>query len=809
MNPMIKDDFTLPTVALRGLVVFPDMTLHFDVGRKASISAVKNAMVTKKNIFLVTQTDMSEEVAAEDGLFGTGVVCAIKQLVRLPSGDYFRVVVEGKYRAKLLEVCEKKPHFVARIRALTDKDSQTITEAEREAMLRYTKSLFEEYAMLNKKLAPDIAVGIAGRQAAGELADYIAGNIPLEFMDKQQILEELNVMKRLEKLCVVLMREIEMLDTIDDIDARVQDQIDENQREYYLREQMKAISQELGDGESSLGEAQKYQAQILQLHLEKDVEEKLLQECDRMARMQPASPESTVLRTYLDTVLALPWGKYTKDNLRLSNARKILDADHFGLNEVKERILELLAVRKLSPDIKGQILCLAGPPGVGKTSIARSLARAMNRKYERISLGGVNDESEIRGHRKTYIGAMPGSLTTALTRAGSANPLILLDEIDKLSRDYKGDPASALLEALDPEQNNAFRDHYIEVPFDLSKVLFVTTANDVSSIPAPLLDRMEVIELFSYTSEEKFQIAKKHLVRKQLHENGLKSTQLRITDDALRLMIDGYTREAGVRKLERTIAKVMRKAAMKIADGYTKKITIRPADLDEMLGARKYKPEVLAEKDAVGSVNGLAWTSVGGTLLKVEAVAMDGTGKLELTGSLGDVMKESAKAACSYIRCHAPAWNIDPDFYKNKDIHIHFPEGAVPKDGPSAGVTVTTAVASALSGSPVRADVAMTGEVTLTGQVLPIGGLREKTMAAYKSGIRTVLIPKENVPDLREIDPTVANALEFVAVSDVADLLSRVLLPIAEKEPSRNHVKKEMPILQPTSATTQDFWRQS
>lgn len=805
MNPLIKDDFILPTVALRGLVVFPDMTLHFDIGRKKSISAVKNAMLNKQDLFLIAQIDMAEEVLGRQSLFDIGVVCEIKQLVRLPSGEYYRVVVEGKYRARLVDLVEEKPHFVSSVRALATKESRTASITDVDAMMRYAKSLFETYASMQQKIAPDIVLGVHSLHSAGKLADYIAGNLPLEYTSKQFILEELSAMKRLEKLCVVLAREIELLDAMETIEDRVQAQMDDNQREYYLREQLKAIAEELGEGESSLSEAAKYRERILALQLEKESEEKLLQECDRMAHMQPTSPESAVSRSYLDAVLALPWQKFSKENLNLETARKILDKDHFGLEEVKDRILELLAVRKLSPDVKGQIICLAGPPGVGKTSIAKSLAKAMNREYTRISLGGVHDEAEIRGHRKTYIGSMPGSIITAITRAGTMNPLVLLDEIDKLASDYKGDPASALLEALDPEQNNTFRDHYIEIPFDLSKVLFVTTANDISTIPAQLLDRMEIIELYSYTAEEKFQIAKKHLVKKQLAENGLKSSQLRITDDALRLLIDGYTREAGVRKLDRVIAKVMRKQAVKIADGYDKKITVRASDLEELLGTRKYKPAALASDAQVGVVNGLAWTSVGGELLTVEAVVMDGTGKLELTGSLGDVMKESAKAACSFIRANAQMLGVDGQFYKEKDIHIHFPEGAVPKDGPSAGVTVTTALVSALTNRPVRNDVAMTGEVTLTGKVLPIGGLREKSMAAYKAGLSTVFIPSENVPDLQKIDSAVAERINFVSVKTVSEILNAVLLPCATTFAPEKTVKKGMlPIKnQPTVRETE------
>lgn len=775
MSPTIKENLFLPTVALRGLVVFPEMTLHFDIGRKQSVSAVKSAMLNRQNLFLITQTDMAETVEGREGLFDMGVVCEIKQLVRLPAGSCYRVVVEGKYRARLMNLQQTKPHFISEIKPLTVKDISVFSSLDTEALVRYAKLLFEEYVSLNQKLSEDIALGMEAQKSVGGLTDYLAGNLPLEFIDKQFILDELHVTKRMEKLCAVLAREVELLDAMETVEDRVQQQMDENQREYYLREQMKAIAEELGDGESAAGEAEKYRTRILNLHLEKESEEKLLQECARLAHMQPSSPESAVSRSYLDAVLALPWGKQTTDNLRLDHAQRILDKEHFGLQKVKERIVELLAVRKLSPEIKGQIICLAGPPGVGKTSIAKSLAQAMHRKYTRISLGGVHDEAEIRGHRKTYIGSMPGNIITAVTRTGVCNPLILLDEIDKLGSDYKGDPSSALLEALDPEQNNTFRDHYIEIPFDLSTVLFVTTANDVSQIPAPLLDRMEVIELYSYTAEEKFQIAKKHLIKKQMRENGIQPAQLRITDSAVRMMIEGYTKEAGVRKLERTVAKVMRKAAVRIANGETEKITVHPTDLETILGPRKYKPTALSAHGEIGVVNGLAWTSVGGELLKVEVAVMEGTGKLELTGSLGDVMKESAKAACSYIRANAALLGIDADFYKTKDLHIHFPEGAVPKDGPSAGVTVTTALVSALSGCPVRADIAMTGEVTLLGHVLPIGGLREKSMAAYKAGIRTVLIPEENVSDLAEIDPIVAEAIEFLPVTEVSQVLAEAI----------------------------------
>lgn len=644
-----------------------------------------------------------------------------------------------------------------------------------EALVRYAKGLFNEYSIIAQKLPNDINMGVAKLSEPGALADYIVGNIPLDYPQKQEVLSEIDSLKRIQKLVDILGKEVKLLQLEEDINDRVQSQIDENQKEYYLHEQLKAINAELGEGDNPASEADGYREKILKLHLDADSEKKLLNECDRLKYVQPSSPESAVSRNYLDKILELPWHIYSKENLNIDNARRILDRDHYGLKDVKERILEFIAVRKLSPNIKGQIICLVGPPGVGKTSVAKSLAKALNRKYERISLGGVHDEAEIRGHRKTYIGAMPGSIIEAVIRTKTSNPLILLDEIDKLASDYKGDPSSALLEALDPEQNNTFRDHYIEIPFDLSKVLFVTTANDKNEIPAPLLDRMEVIELFSYTHEEKFNIAKKHLIPKQLKENGIKASQLHFTDNAIHSIIDGYTREAGVRTLERTFAKVMRKAAVKITEGYTGKISVKPTGLEAYLGPKKYKPESQGHKDEVGVVNGLAWTSVGGEMLKVEAVKMPGTGKLELTGSLGDVMKESARTAYSYIRSISEALPLDMDFYKNTDIHIHFPEGAVPKDGPSAGIAITTAVVSALTGIPVRADIAMTGEVTLTGNVLPIGGLKEKTMAAYRNGIKTVLIPEENVSDLKEIDDAVKENVDFISVSKADEVLSLAL----------------------------------
>ena len=703
MDLFDNNALNMPMVALRGLVVFPNITLHFDVGRKKSISAVKTAMITKQDIFLSTQKDMSDEAENIDAVYDIGVVCEIKQIVRIPSSDCLRVIVEGKYRAELLAFSDVNPYLTAVVKRIDSIPYSEKYNLRAEALVRYAKGLFNAYSIIAQKLPNDINMGVAKLSEPGALADYIAGNIPLDYPQKQEVLSEIDSLKRIQKLVDVLGKEVKLLQLEEDINDRVQSQIDENQKEYYLHEQLKAINAELGEGDNPASEADGYREKILKLHLDAESEKKLLNECDRLKYVQPSSPESAVSRNYLDKILELPWHIYSKENLNIDNARRILDRDHYGLKDVKERILEFIAVRKLSPNIKGQIICLVGPPGVGKTSVAKSLAKALNRKYERISLGGVHDEAEIRGHRKTYIGAMPGSIIEAVIRTKSSNPLILLDEIDKLN------------------------------------------------------------------------IAKKHLIPKQLKENGIKASQLHFTDNAIHSIIDGYTREAGVRTLERTFAKVMRKAAVKITEGYTGKISVKPTGLEAYLGPQKYKPESQGHKDEVGVVNGLAWTSVGGEMLKVEAVKMPGTGKLELTGSLGDVMKESARTAYSYIRSISEALPLDMDFYKNTDIHIHFPEGAVPKDGPSAGIAITTAVVSALTGIPVRADIAMTGEVTLTGNVLPIGGLKEKTMAAYRNGIKTVLIPEENISDLKEIDDAVKENVDFISVSKADEVLSLAL----------------------------------
>ncbi len=771
-----EKSFSIPMVALRGLVVFPEMTLHFDVGRQKSIKAIKYAMEKKKNIFLATQMDIECDDPKHNDIYRSGVVCEIKQVMKLPGSDTLRVVVYGLYRAELLHINSYNPFLSAIIRKLETENVRPEDAMYEEAIVRNLVGIFEEYAYFIPKLPNDIVVGVSVRKEASEITDYILSNIPLEYSVKQSLLDELNPLKRAESLCLILKREIELLTIEEQINEKVQEQMEENQREYYLREQIKAISEELNEGDGAISESEEYREQIRAIGFNEDVERKLLRECDRLMKMQSSSPESAVVRNYLDKIISLPWSYCTEENLNIENAQNVLDNDHYGLCDVKERIIEFLAVRKIKPDVKGQIICLAGPPGVGKTSIARSLAKAMGRTYARISLGGVRDEADIRGHRKTYIGSMPGRIIEAIESAKSSNPLILLDEVDKLGSDHRGDPSSALLEVLDSEQNNTFTDHYLEIPYDLSKVLFITTANDKSRIPAPLLDRMEIIDISGYTYEEKFNIAKKHLVPKQIEANGLKKSYVKFTDKALKALISGYTKEAGVRILERTIAKVLRKIAVEYAKGFDGKISIKDTDLEKYLGAVKYKADDSSKTDQIGVVNGLAYTSVGGTILTVEVAVMDGKGNVELTGSLGDVIKESAKAAISYIRTNADKYRIDKNFYQNKDIHIHFPEGAVPKDGPSAGVTIFTALVSALSGCKVKSSVAMTGEITVTGRVLPIGGLREKTMAAYVEGIKTVIVPESNRSDLEKIDEKVKEKINFVFAKTGDDVLKVALV---------------------------------
>ncbi len=775
-NEFNEKSFSMPMVALRGLVVFPEMTLHFDVGRPKSVKAVRSAMERKTNIFLATQMDLECDDPRYDDIYRSGVVCEIKQVMKLPGTDTLRVVVYGLYRAELLHINSANPFLSAIVRRIeTEKVSPENAKYE-EALVRNLVGIFEEYAYFVPKLPSDIVIGVSVRKEAGEITDYILSNIPLDYAIKQSLLDELNPLKRAESLCLILKREIELLTIEEEINEKVQEQMEENQREYYLREQIKAISEELNEGDGAISETEEYKEQIRAIGFSEDTERKLLRECDRLMKMQSSSPESAVIRNYLDKVISLPWGYYTEENLDIEHAQKVLDDDHYGLQDVKERIIEFLAVRKINPDVKGQIICLAGPPGVGKTSIARSLANAIGRSYARISLGGVRDEADIRGHRKTYIGSMPGRIIEAIESAKSSNPLILLDEVDKLGSDHRGDPSSALLEVLDAEQNNSFVDHYLEIPYDLSKVLFVTTANDKSRIPAPLLDRMEIIDIPGYTYEEKFNIAKRHLVPKQITANGLKKSYVKFSDKALKAIISGYTKEAGVRVLERTIAKVLRKIAVRYAKGFDGKITVKDTELEAYLGPVKFKPDESSKIDQIGVVNGLAYTSVGGTMLTVEVAVMDGKGNIELTGSLGDVIKESAKAAISYIRMNGDKYRIDKDFYQNKDIHIHFPEGAVPKDGPSAGVTIFTALVSALSGCKVKSSVAMTGEITVTGRILPIGGLREKTMAAFVEGIKTVVVPEANRSDLEKIDPKVKENINFVFAKTGDDVLKVALV---------------------------------
>ena len=772
----------LPVVAMRGVVIFPGMTLHFDVGRKKSVAALKTALNGDRNIFLVAQRDMSEEEPAFTNLCPVGVVAEIRQLMRVPNTDTVRVVAEGKYRAVITEPLPEMRFLYAMTQ---EKHEQGISERSREyadALMRGVQDIFDDYANVCANLAPDILIAVKNEKNPGALADYIAGNVSLPFENKQRLLSLLSPVRRLEELSVMLADETELLMLEADIQAQVQERMDKNQREYYLREQLKVISGELNEDDSPVSDAEKYRDIIRLLNMPESSKERLYEECDRLVRVSAGSPESYVTRTYLERCIKLPWGVVTKDNADINHARKVLDRDHYGLNEVKDRIIEYIGVRKLVPDIRSQIICLVGPPGVGKTSIAKSLAAALGRNYVRVSLGGVHDEAEIRGHRKTYIGSMPGRIITALEQAKSSNPLMLLDEIDKLGNDYKGDPMSALLEVLDGEQNFAFCDHYIEIPFDLSRVMFVLTANDLSDVPAPLRDRMEIIELYSYTAEEKFNIAKKHLFPKQMKLHGLTKSMLSLKDDALRAVIDGYTREAGVRTLERTLAKLCRKAAVHFASGETDKLTLTVSSLRDYLGAVKYKPEQLDKMNMHGAANGLAWTSVGGEIMQIEAAVFPGTGKLELTGSLGDVMKESGKAAVSYIRANAAQLDVDADFYKNRDIHIHVPEGAVPKDGPSAGVTLVTALVSALTGRAVDAYTTMTGEITLRGRVLAIGGLREKTMAAYKAGMKRVIIPEENVSDLDKVDSVVKSSVEFLPVSDISSVLDAVIKK--EQQPS-------------------------
>ena len=784
----------LPTIALRGLVVFPNNLVHFEVGREKSIAAVEWAMANNSNVFLVAQKAMETSDPTQADLFSYGVVAEVKQVLRV-SEDLVKVLVEGKYRAKLTELDTSGDFLLSAVRPAPVRAGKAEDAVETEALLRALKTGFDEYLGMNPRLGKDVVFAIVSSDDPAFLSEYMPANLLFRYEDKQAVMDESTLNGRLKKLIEMLRRECQVMKIEKEIAEKVNESMDKNQRDYYLHEQLHIISDELGEGDDTHAEADEYRRKITELHLAEDSEKKLLKEVDRLSKMQGSNQEATVIRTYLDTCLDLPWNTFTVDDLDIARAQQILDRDHYGLKKVKDRILETLAVRKLAPDVKAQIICLVGPPGVGKTSIARSIAESLGRKYVRISLGGVRDEAEIRGHRRTYIGAMPGKIISAMISAKSSNPLMLLDEIDKLAGDFRGDPAAVLLEALDPEQNSTFNDHFIDIPFDLSHVLFITTANDLGSIPGPLRDRMDVIELPSYTRVEKYNIARKHLLPKQLKACGL-TGKVTLSQSALYGIIDGYTREAGVRNLERTITSVLRKCARKIASGEVESVSVTGTMLEELLGPRFVKPDFLNRTNAIGIANGLAWTSVGGETLPIEVQVMDnGSGKITVTGSLGDVMKESAQLAITWVRVHAEEYGIDPERLKKCDLHIHAPEGAVPKDGPSAGVTLTTALVSCLSGMPVRGDVAMTGEITLHGNVLPIGGLREKSMAAYREGMKTVLIPKDNEPDLYEVDDEVKKNLTFLPMQSLTQVLNAALLkpqdPKKAKAPSRTHAKKK------------------
>ena len=779
-----RHELHLPAIALRGLVVFPNNLVHFEVGREKSVAAVEWAMANNSNVFLVTQKEMDTDTPQQEDLYAYGVVAEIKQVLRV-SDELVKVLVEGKYRAKLTGLDTSGKFYLSTVRPAPVQAPKGDQALEVDALLRSLKAGFDEYLAMNPRLAKDVVFAIMSSSDPAFLSEYIPANLLFRYQDKQSVMNENTLVGRLNRLLEMLHRECQVMRIEKEIADKVNESMDKNQRDYYLHEQLHIISDELGEGDDTHAEADNYRRRIEELHLEADSEAKLLKEVDRLSKMQGSNQEATVIRTYLDTCLDLPWNTFTTDNLDINRAAQILDRDHYGLKKVKDRILELLAVRKLAPDMKAQIICLVGPPGVGKTSIARSIAECLNRKYVRLSLGGVRDEAEIRGHRRTYIGAMPGKIISAMISAKSQNPLMLLDEIDKLAGDFRGDPAAALLEALDPEQNNTFKDHFLDIPYDLSHVLFITTANDLGGIPGPLRDRMDIIELPSYTRVEKYNIARKHLLPKQLKACGL-TGRVTLSQSALYGLIDGYTREAGVRSLERTITSVLRKCARKIAAGEAEEISVTGSMLEELLGPRRVKPEFLNRTGAVGIANGLAWTSVGGETLPIEVQAIeDGAGKITVTGSLGDVMKESAQLAVTYARVHAAEYGIDPEKLKKCDLHIHAPEGAVPKDGPSAGVTLTTALISCLSGRPVRGDVAMTGEITLHGNVLAIGGLREKSMAAYREGMKLVLIPKDNESDLYDVDEEVKQNLQFVPVSTLAQVLDIALLKAPKPLPAR------------------------
>ena len=762
----------LPVLPLRGVVVYPEQTVHFDVGRMKSALALEEAMKHNQFLMLLPQKSILDDDPGFRQLHTIGTVVKVKQILK-SQGESIRVLVDGICRGRVEGIIQTEPFMSAEIAAISVPEEKDTLRCK--AMRRQANSMYDLYLDLTERHSQSFQLKMMSSDHCGFLADSIAQNTGFDYKDKVRLLHQLNPVRRLEKVLELLHDELQMLELESDIQEKTRNIINQEQKDYYLREQIKAIREELGEGDEH-SEFSDYEEKILKLHLPKESEEKVLKDLQRLKKQPFGSAEAYVLRNYLDTVLELPWNAKTKERIDVTTARNILNKDHFGLDKVKERILETIAIRQLAPKMPPQILCLVGPPGVGKTSIAYSIAKSLNRKMARIALGGVHDEADIRGHRKTYVGAMPGRILTALIQAGSSNPVILLDEVDKMGSDYRGDPSAALLEVLDGEQNQSYRDHFLEIPFDLSDVMFITTANTLDTVPRPLLDRMEVVEIGSYTDEEKRMIAIEHLIPKQRKKHGIKKGQLSISNDAVSEMIRCYTRESGVRTLERCIGEICRKSGMRLlSENAPKKIHITGSNLEEFLGVRKYLPDRIPASDQVGLVTGLAWTSVGGAVLEVEVNVMDGTGKLEITGILGDVMKESVHAAMSYIRANVRKLGIEPDFYKSKDIHVHFPEGAVPKDGPSAGITVCTAIVSALTDTSVRRDVAMTGEISIRGRVLPIGGLKEKTMAALRHGIRTVIIPEDNTRNLEEIDPMVRNCLNFVCVNNVDSVLDTVL----------------------------------
>ena len=777
----------MPVLALRGIAVFPEQTVHFDIGRIKSALALEAAMKKDQTLMLVPQKRLVDNDPGLKELYPIGTVAKIKQILKTQD-DNVRVLVTGLYRARITELTQTEPYLAGYVESVQSKTTGDSLRGR--ALRREANAIYSSYLELLDRPPQNIQLELLESDDCGYVADAMAQNCGIDYREKAKLLCQLNPLRRLESMIRLLQQEVQVIRMESDIQDKTRAHIDQDQRDYYLREQLKTIREELGERDDD-SEFAEYEKKLLLLNLQKETEAKILKDIDRLRKQPFGSAEASVLRNYLDTVLELPWNQYTKERISVDGARKVLDKDHYGLQKVKERILQSIAVRQIAPDMPPQILCLVGPPGVGKTSVAYSIASSLNRNMARIALGGVHDEADIRGHRKTYVGAMPGRIMAAMIQAGSMNPLLLLDEVDKLGSDHRGDPSAALLEVLDAEQNKTYRDHYLEIPFDLSQVMFITTANTTDTIPRPLLDRMEIIELNSYTDEEKLRIVKDHLLPKQRQKHGLKASQLKISDDAIREMIRCYTRESGVRNLERCIAQICRKTDMLFVEGAAKnKVLISGADLEQFLGVKKFLPDRLPVSDQIGLVTGLAWTSVGGEVLEVEVNVMDGDGKLQLTGNLGDVMKESVQAAMSYIRANAQQLNIPMDFYKTKDIHVHFPEGAVPKDGPSAGITVCTAIVSALSGCTVRRDIAMTGEISIRGRVLPIGGLKEKTMAALRHGIHTVIIPKDNERDLEEIDQTVRSALNFVTAQTVDTVLSAALNRKSEVIPT---ILKDIP----------------